>query len=119
MISCDMYRVLKVLPRAPEFVRLSEIEQIEGIDVGQLAHLLEESFERGYSKIRRRDPTGNITNFRFYLSEEGQEAIEEYERVAEAEERDKKAAIESMRSRWIAFLGLIVAAMSFLHQCCK
>ena len=100
MISKQMYKILKKIPRHPKRMTFKEISDKKFMDISLLWSLLEEAIDCRYIVFSGRNAVSDLSRSSFYLTEEGQIAIEEYKRQLGA---DRKAT-------W----ALIISALSFI-----
>ena len=100
MISKQMYKVLKKIPRHPQRMTFKEISDKKLMDISLLWSLIEEAIDCQYIAFSGRNAVSDLSRSSFYLTEEGQIALEEYKRQLGA---DRKAT-------W----ALIIAGLSFV-----
>lgn len=105
MISKDMYRLLKHVPRWPKHKTIKDLRKIWFMDDMLIANLLDEAVSRGYVVRSGKDIT-DIFNLRNHLSEEGREATEEYSRSQSSARLSKIAIVLSV-------IGLLISLASF------
>ena len=106
MISRDMYRLLKRIPRWPKNKTLKELRKTWFMDDMLVANLLDEAVSRGYVVTTGKDPA-EIFKWRHHLSEEGREAMEEYSRSQSSSRLSKIAIVLSV-------IGLLISIATFL-----
>ena len=105
MISKDMYRVLKHIPRAPERISLKELSNKKKwvlAHLNQVSSILSEAKKSDYIAFSSDDPFNRVIVNSFHLTEKGQVGIEEY----------KHRHLDSRRSLWaiiISIIGLILS----------
>ena len=100
MISKQMYKILKKIPRHPQRMTFKEISDKKFMDISLLWNLLEEAIDCHYIVFSGRNAVSDLSRSSFYLTEDGQIALEEYKRQLGA---DRKAT-------W----ALIIAGLSFV-----
>ena len=108
MISKKNYIVLRKVPQFPETTTLRELQKSKAIkwrkiNVSLLARIVEDSMDNGLITQKSHSPTCDVTSWKFYRTEAGQIALEEYKRSCSA----------SVKSTW----ALIIAGLSFLVSC--
>ena len=106
MISKDMYRLLRSIPRWPKHKTLKDLRKIWFMDDMLVANLLDEAVSRGYVVRAGRDIM-DVFKLRHHLSEEGREAMEEYARSQSSSRLSKIAIVLSV-------IGLLISVASFL-----
>ena len=110
MISKKNYIVLRKIPQFPETTTLVELQKSKAIkwrriNVSLLAWIVEESMDNGLIAHKGRSAPYEVTSWKFYRTEAGQIALEEYKRSCSA----------SVKSTW----ALIIAGLSFLVSCIR
>lgn len=106
MISKEMYRLLKNIPRWPQNKTYKELKDLNFLDDLRVGDLLDEATNRGYI-VRISRSAVDISNFRFYLAEEGQEAIEDYQRQRHSSAKATWAIILSAMSLVVSIIAII------------
>ena len=107
MISKDMYRLLRHIPRWPKHKTLKDLRKIWFMDDLLVANLLDEAVSRGYVVRIGKDIT-DVFKLKHNLSEEGREAMEEYgDRLANS----MKANIALV----VSILGLVISFVAILN----
>ena len=101
MISKDMYRLLKHIPRWPNHKTLKDLRKIWFMDDTLIASLLDEADSRGYVMRVGRN-VADILELRHHLTEEGREAMEEYSRNQSSSRLSKIAIV-------ISIIGLLIS----------
>ena len=105
MISKDMYRLLKHIPRWPKHKTIKDLRKIWFMGDILIASLLDEAVTRGYVVRSGKDIT-DIFKLRHHLSEEGREAMEEYSRSQSSARLSRIAIVLSV-------IGLLISLASF------
>ena len=77
MISKKMYKVLKKTPRHPQRITFKEISDKKLMDISLLWSLIEEAIDCQYIAFSGRNAVSDLSRSSFYLTEEGQIALEE------------------------------------------
>lgn len=95
MISKDMYRVLKRIPRQPDNVQIEQLQKASSMDRKLLIGLLRDAHKQG---IVGCSGTFENKNVGYYLSESGRVAIDEYKGKRRTERRATWALIISILS---------------------
>ena len=101
MITKDMYRLLKRLPRWPANKNREQIDRIVVIDKFLKLHLIMSGIEKGYIGSNGKEETAG-----FYLTECGKEAVEEYQRAQKATSRSTCALVISLLSLLVSVVAM-------------
>lgn len=109
MISKNMYKVLKVVPHAPDATDYNKLCEKNIHNKTLLLNLLDEAMNKKFIDLKFPDTTKNTENrfVNFYLTEAGQISIEEY----------KSQKGSSAKATWaiiISILSLIVSAIAII-----
>ena len=100
MISRDMNRILKAIPRFPKDTDFYEISKKKIVEPALLSKCLKDALKSKYIEFVSKSPYNDISKSRFYLTEEGQTAIEE----------NKHQRTASKKATW----ALIISGLSFI-----
>lgn len=108
MITKDMYRLLKRLPRWPRNKSFDEIEKMPFMDKFLRLGLLIDARKRGLVNCNGKEEDNTAG---FYLSESGKEAIDEYKRQRVADSKATWALIISGLSFVVAIVAVVVSCV--------
>ena len=100
MISKDMYKVLKKIPRSPQKTSYTKLLKRKKFNADLLIDILRNAEGNRYIYYADFGKYSNITNSNFYITEKGIISIEEYERQKNS----------SAKSTW----AIIISALSFI-----
>ena len=106
MISKDMYRLLRILPRWPSNKSFEELEGFIRRDDFVSFGLLMNAKERGLVNCNGKEEDKTIG---FYLTEEGKEAVDEYARQRRSDRKATWALIIAGLSMAASIAAVIVA----------
>ena len=107
MISKDMYRLLKMLPRWPSNRTFEDLDKVIRRDDLVSFGLLMNAQERGLVRCNGKEEDNTRG---FYLTEEGKEAIDEYTRQRSSDRKSTWALI-------IAGLSLVTSVIAVIVAC--
>ena len=102
MISKNMYKVLKKIPRSPQKTSYTKLLKRKKFNADLLIDILRNAEGNRYIYYADFGKYSNITNSNFYITEKGIISIEEYE-------REKNS---SAKSTW----AIIISALSFISS---
>jgi hypothetical protein len=109
MISKQMYKVLKRIPHAPYTTTFSDMAKKKRLDINLLKALLNDAKQSNYIAFDFPNrPYYDILKNNFALTEDGQEAIEEYKRQIGTGRKATWALI-------IAGLSFVVAVIALFY----
>ena len=108
MISKEMYRFLKRLPRWPRNKSIPEIEKTPFMDKYLRLGLMIEAKQRNLIGCNGKEEDNSAG---FYLAESGQEAIEEYKRQIGADRKATWALIISALSLLASVAAIIISCI--------
>ena len=108
MISKQMYKILKKIPRHPQRMTFKEISDKKLLDISLLWSLLEEAIDCRYIVFSGRNAVSDLSRSSFYLTEEGQIALEEYKRQLGSDRKATWALIIAGLSFSVAIIALFV-----------
>lgn len=108
MISKQMYKILKKIPRHPQRMTFKEISDKKLLDISLLWSLLEEAIDCRYIVFSGRNAVSDLSRSSFYLTEEGQIALEEYKRQLGSDRKATWALIIAGLSFIVAIIALFV-----------
>ena len=108
MISKKMYKVLKKTPRHPQRITFKEISDKKLMDISLLWSLIEEAIDCQYIAFSGRNAVSDLSRSSFYLTEEGQIALEEYKRQLGSDRKATWALIIAGLSFIVAIIALFV-----------
>ena len=111
MISKQMYKILKKIPRHPQRMTFKEISDKKFMDISLLWNLLEEAIDCHYIVFSGRNAVSDLSRSSFYLTEEGQIALEEYKRQLGADRKATWAIIISGLSLVVAIVAIVVSCV--------
>ena len=108
MISKHMYKIPKRIPRHPQRMTFKELSDKKLLDISLLWSLLEEAIDCRYIVFSGRNATSDLSKSSFYLTEEGQIALDEYKRQLGADRKSTWALIIAGLSFVVAIIALFV-----------
>ncbi|MBE6754436.1 MAG: hypothetical protein E7559_08850 [Ruminococcaceae bacterium] len=111
MISKDMYRALKEIPRSTEKTTLPKLVEKRIMKTELLWDLIEEAINCNYISYSARNPHNDIYKMSFSLSELGQIEMEEYRRKV-------FSAVKSTLAVIISGISLIVSIVAIFVSSC-
>lgn len=100
MISRDMYRVLKMIPRDPKRITFQEMlgtDKKRNKQINEIFSILEDAKEAKFIVFSPQTPYGKLTTNAFCLTEMGQASIEEY----------SHRHLDSRRSLWAIIISIV------------
>lgn len=100
MISRDMYRVLKMIPRDPKRITFQQMlgtDKKRNRQINKIFSILEEAEAAKYIVFSARSPGRKLTVDAFCLTELGQTGIEEY----------AHRNLDSRRSLWAIIISIV------------
>ena len=103
-----MYKVLKKTPRHPQRITFKEISDKKLMDISLLWSLIEEAIDCQYIAFSGRNAVSDLSRSSFYLTEEGQIALEEYKRQLGSDRKATWALIIAGLSFIVAIIALFV-----------
>ena len=117
MISRDMYRVLKMIPRAPGNITFKDMlgtSKRKLKRINEIFSVLEDAQVAKYIEFSSPNPYSKLTKSAYCLTELGQIEIEEY----------KHRKLDSRRSLWAIIISIIalitstaISLLSYFSQC--
>ena len=109
MISKDMYKTLKKIPKTPNKIHFIKLINNKSGELVVPEGMLEIAMEYKYIKYVHYSSDNMLVADPFCLTEEGQKEIEEYE-------RQKRTSVKSNLAIIISILSLIVSAIAIIFK---
>lgn len=106
MISKDMYRFLKRIPRWPRNKTFAQIDKMPFMDRFLRLGLLIEAKQRGFIGCNGKEEDNTAG---FFLEEQGKEAVEEYKRQKGADVKATWALVLAAMSLGVSIVALFVS----------